>query len=90
MPRLIDINNAYKVLTQFYNHKTDVQHVALIHALSQVPPVDAEPVRHGHWLYGLAPYILNNPIGHYECSICGEWLAGHETNYCPHCGAKMR
>ena len=90
MPRLIDTNKAYKVLTHYYNHNTDIQHIALIDALSQVPPVDAEPVRYGHWLYGSEPFILNNPLGHYECSLCGEWLGGYETNYCPHCGAKMR
>lgn len=86
--RLIDADKAYEVLTGYYNHKLDVQHIALIDALSKVPSVEAEPVRYGFWFY--------NPYGHYECSICHEelfhddgWVKCIRTRYCPHCGAKM-
>ena len=48
-------------------------------------------VKHGEWLdevemrpelYGWIP--LNNVV----CSICNQ-SNSRETNYCPHCGAKM-
>lgn len=51
---------------------------------------NAEPVRHGHWLF------YEEPDGYYhsECSECGQWcdedvfLKG-KWHYCPNCGAKM-
>lgn len=55
-----------------------------------VPIVDAEPVKHGHWLF------YEEPDGYYhsECSECGQWcdedvfLKG-KWHYCPNCGAMM-
>lgn len=44
MPRLIDADEAYKVLTDYYHQRTEIQHKALKEALSRVPTVDAEPV----------------------------------------------
>jgi len=41
---LIDADEVYKVLTDYYNHKTEIQHKALKEALSKVPPVDAVEV----------------------------------------------
>lgn len=42
--RLIDADEAYKVLTDYYHHKTEIQHEALKEAIERVPTVDAEPV----------------------------------------------
>jgi len=64
--------------------------------LAEVPTIDAEPVRHGHWerkhqkkeFPGM--HILIN--GTYPtCSVCGfaEMGISQETDYCPNCGAKM-
>lgn len=44
MPRLIDADEAYKVLTDYYHHKTETQHEVLKEALSRVPTVDAVEV----------------------------------------------
>ena len=44
MPRLIDANEAYKVLTDYYHQRTEIQHEALKEALSKVPTVDAVKV----------------------------------------------
>ena len=54
--------------------------------------IDAEPVRHGHW-------ITNEGFDgdeYYSCSACGcDWFCPegtpHDNNmkYCPECGAKM-
>ena len=50
--------------------------------LDKAPTVDAEPVRHGHWI----------PTRHYmystKCSVCGK-VWGTESPHCPSCGAKM-
>lgn len=44
MGRLVDTNDVYNVLTEYYHHKTATQHVALIDALSAAKTVDAIPV----------------------------------------------
>lgn len=44
MERLIDADEAYKVLTDYYHHGTEIQHKALKEAIGRVPIVDAEPV----------------------------------------------
>ena len=48
--------------------------------LCNSPTVDAEPVKHGHWL---------QMMGHAYCSMCGYKGSPIITNYCPNCGAKM-
>ena len=63
---------------------------AVIERIHNAPTIDAESVRHGHWLF------YEEPDGYYhsECSECGQWcdedvfLKG-KWHYCPNCGAKM-
>lgn len=47
--------------------------------------VDAEPVKHGHWIYK----VFQNGIGYFMCSECGHASWSDEYNYCFDCGAKM-
>lgn len=42
--RLIDTDKAYKVLTDYYHHKTEIQHDTLKEAIERVPTVDAVEV----------------------------------------------
>ena len=52
--------------------------------LESQPTVDAEPVRHGHW--------VRNDNGTYSCSECQSWIPNEQryyARYCLHCGAKM-
>ena len=50
-----------------------------------LPVVDAEPVRHGKWVYHEDDIMSWN-----SCSLCGcEAFDLHGANYCPNCGAKM-
>lgn len=52
----------------------------MIELVEDAPAVDAEVVRHGRWTF---------PWTSPECSACRKtqkWT----SNYCPHCGAKMR
>ena len=51
------------------------------------PTVDAEPVRHGHWIFNPKDAIemmFTLP----KCSECGA-ESPDGGNYCPNCGAKM-
>lgn len=66
---------------------------AVAKELQYVPTVDAEPVRHGHWI------TEKEATGRGEiwvcgcCSVCGhiDWdcVESEDFNYCPHCGAIM-
>lgn len=52
--------------------------------LDNVPTVEAEPVRHGHW--------IRNDNGTYSCSECHSWIPNEQhyyARYCLFCGAKM-
>lgn len=52
--------------------------------INSFPTVDAEPVRHGHW--------VRNDNGTYSCSECQSWIPNEQhyyARYCLHCGAKM-
>ena len=42
--RLVNADEVYKVLTDYYHHRTETQHEALKEALSKVPTVDAVEV----------------------------------------------
>lgn len=79
MGRLIDIDEAYKVLTDYYHHRTEIQHKALKEAIERVPVADAVFMRHGHWIV--------DEDGNIKCSECGHRGVG--DNYCERCGAKM-
>lgn len=56
--------------------------------------VDAEPIRHGHWVDDGQRFGNDNECAIYECDQCGEtiwvYLKDHRRwNYCPQCGSKM-
>ena len=74
---------AYDTLTDYYHHRTDIQHQTLREALSRVPAADVRPVVRGTW-----EYISFMTC---RCSVCKEVF--HELdgdNFCPNCGASMR
>lgn len=54
--------------------------------------VDAEPVKHGHWIERIKVYPDLLVTYNYQCSNCGYWdMHGSnvEVPYCWHCGCKM-
>ena len=53
--------------------------------INNIPTVEAEPVKHGHW------ETIKNAYGEIEGFIhaeCGR-TSNSKDNYCPNCGAKM-
>ena len=54
--------------------------------ISSLPAADVAPVKHGHWI---------NENFYTHCSACGKMAIydkygqEFESDYCPHCGAKM-
>lgn len=67
--RLIDADAFFNDFPELKNYE---------HA-SQEYEVDAEPVKHGHWVV--------DEDGSIKCSECG--CHGIGDNYCERCGAKM-
>lgn len=50
--------------------------------IENAPTIDAEPVRHGKWIY--------TGFLEVKCNNCGNVFHELEDiNYCPNCGAKM-
>ena len=87
MGRLIDADALLQEMeTETYKHNgNDLWHFTGIKAMIECEPT-VDPVVHGRWL----PHeiMIRGPLfANYSCSECGK--AGHQTNYCPYCGAKM-
>ena len=60
--RLIDADVVYKVLTDYYHHRTETQHESLKEALSKVPTVDVElvqPIEEFEWCHDCKEYDQN-------------------------------
>ena len=55
------------------------------------PTIDAEPVRHGHWIERKEHIYLPNGCKEWINFYCSECEAPNNspTDYCPNCGAKM-
>lgn len=65
-----------------------VERRAFKHDVADAPTID--PVKHGKWIeHEWAEIIEGNLVSNYECSQCHGW-AREKTDYCPHCGARMR
>ena len=84
--KLVDVDEVYKVLADYYHLRTEIQHKALKEAIERIPTVEAKPIRHGRW--------KGKPIAGYstvKCSECGYVFMENsgKWNYCPNCGAKM-
>lgn len=80
---VVSRQDAYDVLTEYYHHRTDMQHMALKEALGRVPSTRPK----GYW------------IDDKYCSVCGCGIPtdvwGHgldieDAHYCVECGADMR
>lgn len=54
--------------------------------VKNAPAIEAEPVRHGKWVWVRDKH--NYPMG-MKCSECGRRVKNLGENYCPKCGAKM-
>lgn len=89
--KMVNLEDVYQVLTEYYHHKTETQHEALREALIRVPSAE----RHG---YDTGEGRL------FHCSVCGYDVFdiyegnrdvyrldgfGKGWDYCPCCGAKM-
>lgn len=67
------------------NRALEAQGSAIRDVINGLPAVDAEPVRHGEWIYQDGEIMLCK-----TCSLCRcESFDLDGAEYCPYCGAKM-
>lgn len=81
--RLIDADELAERLWRF-ELGTREQVAGLV---ATMPTIEAEPIRHGHWIYTERGFPL--AYGYNRCSVCGRSIGLDSTDYCPNCGAKM-
>ena len=77
--RLIDALKVINEIERFKGYLDDDIILRIKIAINRLPTIDAEPVRHGHWVV--------DEDGNIKCSECGHHSVG--DNYCERCGAKM-
>lgn len=77
-------------INDWIQHRIFVQNMSDIdrQTIQNLPTIEAEPIKHGRWIYDDEAYPGGNPYGHYNCDQCGESVP-HKTIYCPNCGARM-
>lgn len=83
------------LITEHFSDEIDA--ITIEHAIRTAPAVDAEPMRHGKWLFSDYDY--------FTCSVCGgQYFTGADSTkdakamlennayypYCPYCGASMK
>lgn len=92
--RLIDANalKAKAVTLKPFEYRQRLMVVVETHDIDHAPTVD--PVKHGRWIYYEGETIEDGG----RCSVCecdqpmfiDDWEWKYiETDYCPHCGARM-
>lgn len=84
MSRLIDADDFWARLPR---NAENITLADITEALGGTPTIDAEPVKHGKWIY---PTYGKDRFNVTECSICHFQIhRDYFPDYCPNCGAKM-
>lgn len=91
MPRYITEDDTFRVLSEYYKHKTYYQHVALAEAIQEIPTADVVEAKHGKWI------PISDVPNVYTCSNCYQVIYAMNRKYlaeyhafCGRCGADMR
>ena len=85
MSRYITDEDTFRVLSEYYHHRTDGQSMALSEAISRVPTADVQEMKHGKWIW---THVRGSLLP--CCSVCGSSHGTmYEFDYCPNCCAKM-
>ena len=82
-----EIDDAIKEAHDDFNYVAAQLLEIIKQVVKKQPTIEAEPVRHGRWEYRHADDWM-------FCTACGADAEGNydeplETDYCPHCGARM-
>lgn len=93
--KLIDADEAFRVLSDYYHHRTEVQHDALREALNRVPEVAVNEniteyiVRETSYPYATKQEVIGELVRCRDCKnrppegYCDFYLDGmHDDDYC--------
>lgn len=82
--RLIDANELNRLIQSgddlIFDAATERE---LIYMIDHQPTIEAEPVRHGHWMF-----LPQKNSYLWKCSKC-KGNFDQQFSFCPHCGSKM-
>ena len=75
----------------------DIDMMMTLETINNATTIEAEPVRHGKWIYGQEvcwEHMGITPVSvqyrYWECSMCGYRTKNEPIwKYCPNCGARM-
>lgn len=84
---MIDANTTLKAIDKAISDYTEHDDILRLYSdlrlsVLDAKTVEAEPIRHGHWLH-----MQGGVFYPYRCNLCGD-RASEQYPYC-HCGAKM-
>ena len=90
--RLIDADALKAWFLRPYSNEETYSNIDICSRKNSSPTVDAEPVKHGHWVE--QEHEDWKWSKEYRCSECGQYRlvttpVGREWKYCPNCGAYM-
>lgn len=86
MSRAIDVDTLKTAIDNGW--KPDMMVSEIWDIIDEVPTIEAEPVRHGHWEMKEDPYMFFSEIP--VCSVCRCIpKMRNKTAHCSNCGAKM-
>lgn len=100
MSRLIDADYVMKALGIFNNKQNGNEHFlngieTAREIVQDAPTIEAEPVRHGHWVNrgkDLEAHSME-VFDAWSCSRCRYYIHGNgypKWKYCPMCGCRMK
>lgn len=87
--KLIDADKLKKCFSSTLYGRKVYSAEEILMTIQTRPTIDAEPVKHGHWIKKDHVFYDNY---RYECSEChhyDEHSESREVSYCWHCGALM-
>lgn len=90
--KLIDPNEIKFVIAPIapicIGEQVHFENVAFKHDIEQIQRIEAEPVKHAHWIINAQPGTKGDPDFVCSSCFCISPIRGY-TRYCPNCGARM-
>ena len=75
--------NEYPLTSHLNSRDNGMFTIGIQQAVDEQPTIEAEPVRHGRWIYINGREYLGP-----RCSSCQKGY-DYKYNYCPNCGSRM-
>lgn len=90
--RTRECGKSYDVSTVTIGYEQGIKDALAV--LHDMPTIEAEPVKHGHWNLVSRKNIWDDLVDVFECSECKKYTTNGRgntspTDFCPNCGARM-